>query len=103
MNLLFWAVIGLVVGYFVGRTRGISRPTAFIGLVGAIIGGLVGNQLWGSNPIPFTWDFVHNGQAMVAVLTAPSLDVVGALVGAALSSIGLIAVTPPTSRPTTSA
>ena len=90
MTILIWASIGLVVGFLIGRGRDLGPEGALIGLLGAIVGGLVGNQLWGPDPIEFTWDLVATGRAVLGVLFATELDVAGAVIGAGVASLLLV-------------
>jgi hypothetical protein len=94
MTILIWAVLGAIVGFLIGRIRGVGPQGAVVGVVGAILGGLVGNQIIGPNPIAFSWDLIATGRAIVGVLFATTVDVTGAAVGAVAASGLLVAVTP---------
>jgi hypothetical protein len=100
MTILIWAMLGAIVGFLIGSVRGVGLQGAVIGVVGAILGGLVGNQILGPNPIELSWDLLATGRAIVGVLFATKLDVTGAAIGAVAASGLLVALTPSTRKAT---
>jgi hypothetical protein len=88
ITVLLWAVTGVLIGVLIGHVRENDGPGAVIGLAGAIAGGLLANQLWG-NPVLLSWDLVNDGRELLRVFFTTTVDVTGAAIGAAASSIGL--------------
>ena len=89
MTFVFLAAIGVVIGYLVGRSRGIPVPGAVIGAAGAVAAGVIGNLFWGSDPIVLS---LGDAREAVVVISAATLDVAGAVIGAGLSSLALLPV-----------
>ena len=73
MTIIAWIIVGLAIGVFLpclaGReTTGASQVA---GLVGAIVGGLIGNQVFGPAPLALSWDLVGLARDVIGVLIGP--------------------------------
>lgn len=102
MTFVLWAVTGVVIGYLVGRARGLGMVGAVVGFAGAIVGGLIGTQLWG-HPIALSFDLFGDVRAIIDLFLAREVDISGSMLGTAAASALLLLAVPNRPRVSTSA